>query len=417
MCESGKRETGKQGHTDKTRTRGGSEEKCDRYHRHQDLWINGWSVGKGREREWEVGRRESGGNEREGNPSPAPEGAKRTIDHQVERGVHHTKPRAPSRRIHAGAYATRAVQGGSPNKSAERRRTGEGKRVTAAVDADDVALGQDRSQPLFSRIVESYTSAVTLTVEATDTVAFRRRHKQDMYSPSAAFVSHLNTLPLRLHRPHNSPGRGSGTSCGIQAWSCPPCPLAGLEELIHTGELLGRPKYLCSINRGKGVQRLSMARRMHGHAELARTSRQGARRAEKNHPESQCSGGNLVRPVPVLAQLLIDIVVEVPKVIVTERKRISRQSAGKGKRHREKNAPSEILATFREISRNSSRATIRTCASPCTRRPSVARVPSLSSATSVKLQGKYFRTFGKFDIPKVLSYRRKLRNEGEISYL
>ncbi|KAF8145701.1 hypothetical protein K438DRAFT_1781705 [Mycena galopus ATCC 62051] len=118
-------------------------------------------------------------------------------DGKVYRYIHHTKTRAPSRKIHAGAYApARAVQGGSPNKSAERRRTGEAKRVTAAVDANDVALGQDRYQPLFSRIVESYTTAATLKVEATEKVAVRRHHNEDMNSPSsAAFVCHPNTSP------------------------------------------------------------------------------------------------------------------------------------------------------------------------------------------------------------------------------
>ncbi|KAF8184312.1 hypothetical protein K438DRAFT_1766396 [Mycena galopus ATCC 62051] len=191
MCESGKRETGKQGRvheqtymdTDKKLTGGGGEDKGGRK---QDKWME-CSEGKGAGRgSGEKGKRR----ERKG---MQPE---HTIDHQVERGVHHTKTRAPSREIHAGAYVpTRAVQGGSLKKPAERRRIGEAKRVTAAVvDADDVALEQGRPQPLLGPIVESYTSAATLTVEATEKVAVQRRHDEDMYSPSsAAFVSHLNT--------------------------------------------------------------------------------------------------------------------------------------------------------------------------------------------------------------------------------
>ncbi|KAF8145694.1 hypothetical protein K438DRAFT_2097228 [Mycena galopus ATCC 62051] len=214
MCESGKRETDKQGHTAKTRTGGGGEDKRrgtgglpeDIKAIMSMISVAGarrqeGMEGRGREREGKTRRRESGGNEREGSPSPAPEGAKRTIDQQVERGVHHTKTRAPSRRIHAGSYApARAVQGGSPNKSAERRRAGEVKRVTAAVvDADDVALGQDRPHPLLGLIVESYTSAATVTVEATEKVAVRRRHNEDVYSlSSAAFVCHPTPRPFAI---------------------------------------------------------------------------------------------------------------------------------------------------------------------------------------------------------------------------
>ncbi|KAF8175289.1 hypothetical protein K438DRAFT_1979855 [Mycena galopus ATCC 62051] len=204
------------------------------------------------------------------------------------------KTRAPSRKIHAGAHVpTRAVQGGSLKKPAERRRTGEAKRVTAAVvDADDGALGQDRPQPLLDPIIESYTSAATLTVEAPEKVAARRHHNEDMDSPSsAAFVSHPNTSPLRhrRRRRHSTPGRGSEPSCVIQARRCPPRPLAGLEELVHAGELLCRPI-------GKGVQRLRMARPMftlswrllafRAHDDLSALSSGNTRRASKLPPSA-----------------------------------------------------------------------------------------------------------------------------------
>ncbi|KAF8193645.1 hypothetical protein K438DRAFT_1969548 [Mycena galopus ATCC 62051] len=69
--------------------------------------------------------------------------------------------------------------------------------MAAVFDADDVALRQDRPQLLFGPIVENYTSAATLTVEAPEKVAVQRSHNEDMDSPSsAAFVSHPNTRPF-----------------------------------------------------------------------------------------------------------------------------------------------------------------------------------------------------------------------------
>ncbi|KAF8175218.1 hypothetical protein K438DRAFT_1771177 [Mycena galopus ATCC 62051] len=182
MCESGERETGKQGqadfhdtdiHREKTRTGGSSEDERRKagIHKEDGDRINGWSAGKegSGKGKWGEGKAEG----MKGNAARAQLPRVRSTPSITKWNEGCTTGR------HARRPGKFTPVRGSPNKSAERRHTGEAKRVTAAVvDADEVALGQDRPQPLVGPIVESYTSAATLTVEATEKVAVRRRHSE-----------------------------------------------------------------------------------------------------------------------------------------------------------------------------------------------------------------------------------------------
>ncbi|KAF8145542.1 hypothetical protein K438DRAFT_2097636 [Mycena galopus ATCC 62051] len=239
MCESGKWETGKK---DRRRT-GFPKEDGDR--------INGWSAGTGKEGsgkgKWGEGKAER----MKGKAARAQLPRVRSTPSITKWNEGCTTGR------HARRPGKFTPVRGSPNKSAERRHTGEAKRVTAAVvDADEVALGQDRPQPLVGPIVESYTSAATLTVEATEKVASGAELWNFWRNSSVALYSSSSCETRRARARQGAPWLAEVSMGRVRCGSCP-----GI------------------MNQEKGVQLLSIARRMHVHAELASTSRQDTRRA------------------------------------------------------------------------------------------------------------------------------------------